>query len=85
MITPVVLATYEGAQEKFQCKVVSGNPKPTVTWTRIDGPMPLLVNDMPGALHMVAITTQHTGRYKCTANNSVGTSEAIATLAVGLY
>ena len=64
----------EGEEVVLECEV-TGNPRPTVVWSRPDSPLP------PGSqtscpanscLNIPSVSRADTGSYLCTADNGVG-------------
>nr|XP_022341960.1 basement membrane-specific heparan sulfate proteoglycan core protein-like isoform X4 [Crassostrea virginica] len=73
-----------GGSAMFACRA-SGEPQPTVTWTRAGGES--FVSETTevkqgGVLMFTRVTGEEQGSYTCTASNSVGTVSASATLLI---
>jgi len=82
-IQPPLVSVDTGNSIEFHC-IATGNPRPSIEWTRSDGqPLPIdsVVED--GVLRIQVVTVEHQGEYQCTALNSLGSSQASATLEVG--
>uniref|UniRef100_A0A8C7RGW8 Heparan sulfate proteoglycan 2 n=1 Tax=Oncorhynchus mykiss TaxID=8022 RepID=A0A8C7RGW8_ONCMY len=63
----------------------SGEPRPSVTWHRLDslnGSLSTRADVQGGDLQINLATPEDAGTYKCVATNKVGTSEAHATVTV---
>ncbi|XP_055844274.1 basement membrane-specific heparan sulfate proteoglycan core protein isoform X29 [Episyrphus balteatus] len=56
------------------CKV-TGNPKPTVTWTRIGGPLTRDARFEGDRMIISSVRKSDEGSYRCSAENSVGADE----------
>ncbi|XP_070560391.1 basement membrane-specific heparan sulfate proteoglycan core protein-like isoform X2 [Ptychodera flava] len=80
-ITPEVLSIQEGEQAVLLC-TSSGDPKPSISWTRVDLSMPSTARQQSGYLIIQRITQADAGSYKCTASNGVEMDEGIATISV---
>ena len=68
-----------GASVSLECKV-NGNPRPSVTWTRLhgSGQAPLessvkhSLTNLGSVLTLHSVTRQASGEYLCSASNGVG-------------
>ena len=60
----------EGDNVEEYCKVIAGNPDPTVMWTKSE-----LIKGNP--LNITSITRAQAGEYRCTANNSCGVDSTV--------
>ncbi|CAN8014272.1 unnamed protein product, partial [Ixodes persulcatus] len=80
---PEDVTTISDESVEFQCKV-NGDPKPTVTWRRQDGKMPVkranIQEDKSLRIQNVAPTDE--GTYICESENFVGSVSASASLTV---
>ncbi|KAK6173969.1 hypothetical protein SNE40_017334 [Patella caerulea] len=78
-LAPVINATspdqqaVEGTTVKFQCQA-SGNPQPTITWSKVDGDLPAsrVTYPAPDELMISNIQTNDRGSYVCEAVNIQG-------------
>uniref|UniRef100_A0A8C5CBG1 MAM domain containing glycosylphosphatidylinositol anchor 1 n=1 Tax=Gadus morhua TaxID=8049 RepID=A0A8C5CBG1_GADMO len=61
-----------GRDVTMNCEVISGFPRPTVTWSRYPGALPLSAQVRGSALVLRAVTPADAGFYNCTAVNNVG-------------
>ena len=59
----------------------SGDPLPEVTWSK-EGLTPRLFNVTGPVLHLVNVTREDVGSYKCTAKNKVGEVSHLAAVNV---
>ncbi|XP_077483594.1 roundabout homolog 2-like isoform X6 [Amblyomma americanum] len=80
---PEDVTTLAEESVEFQCKV-NGDPKPTVTWRRQDGKMPVGRAYVPEdkTLHIKNVVPADEGTYICESENIVGSVSASATLTV---
>ncbi|KAK3104524.1 hypothetical protein FSP39_004009 [Pinctada imbricata] len=74
-----------GGSALFQCRVMGGDPPPTVVWTRAGGEA--LVRETTeimdnGVLMFKSVTGQEAGAYVCTVSNDLGSVTATATLVI---
>ena len=85
IVSPNTQTVRENQSATFYCSA-SGNPKPTVTWTKVKG----LFNKVQGrsyknhegTLEIIRSTYNDSGEYKCTAVSVLGRDEKIANLIV---
>ncbi|XP_061163155.1 basement membrane-specific heparan sulfate proteoglycan core protein-like [Saccostrea echinata] len=70
-----------GEKVEMEC-VTTGSPQPTVSWSKLEGPLPptAIVND--AFLVIQSIRLEDAGTYVCTVQNIVGTVEKRVTLFV---
>ncbi|KAM4602816.1 MAM domain-containing glycosylphosphatidylinositol anchor protein 1 [Polymixia lowei] len=61
-----------GRDVTLTCDVTAGVPRPTVTWSRYPGSLPLSAQVRGGSLILRAVTAADAGFYNCTAVNNVG-------------
>ncbi len=81
-IKPDVLTTYEGRDETLTCNV-SGNPKPIITWEKLNSDLPSSSSvDGNGQLKLRDLSRDNSGIYRCTGRNSMGSEAATVVLAV---
>lgn len=80
---PEDVTTLAEESVEFQCKI-NGDPKPTVTWRRQDGKMPIgrAYVQEDKTLHIKNVAPADEGTYICEAENIVGSVSASATLTV---
>lgn len=72
----------QGANLTLDCPV-TGVPRPTVTWSRKNGPLGAGHVSLPsGSLWIRNVSLHSQGTYSCTANNTVGKSTASTVLQV---
>uniref|UniRef100_A0A1A9VWV6 Basement membrane-specific heparan sulfate proteoglycan core protein n=1 Tax=Glossina austeni TaxID=7395 RepID=A0A1A9VWV6_GLOAU len=75
-------ATFDEYQpNQIDCEV-SGNPMPTVIWTRVDGQMSREAHTEESRLIFESPRKSDEGSYRCQANNGVGYEEKYTTLRV---
>ena len=78
------VSIYEGATVTLRCRIVVGNPQPTITFFK-DG-VPIGINSTFSIVNSNLIITSATmmdaGRYTCRAENDVGVDEASTDLTV---
>ena len=81
-VTPKWIQAYENTDLHLNC-ITSGNPKSTITWTRLIGSMPNNNKIMPnGTLLLKGMKKEHSGIYQCKATNAIGASSAVSSVAV---
>ncbi|XP_041762389.1 basement membrane-specific heparan sulfate proteoglycan core protein isoform X4 [Anopheles merus] len=60
----------------------TGYPTPTITWERVDQPLPYHAVTELGLLRFSALRQQDAGTYRCVARNDVGESDTLLTVYV---
>ena len=82
-VKPVNRTASEGGRETFYC-AASGNPSPTITWSKLSGSIPAdrRQEPSPGSLRIVNLQPGDDGIYVCTAQNSEGSITAQAFLRI---
>ena len=81
-VSPTELTVNESGTASFQC-LVSGNPEPTVAWSKMDNQSQLLHSlGSRGHLLLSKVTGTDTGTYFCSAANISGTAQAQVQLVV---
>ncbi|VDI13303.1 heparan sulfate proteoglycan 2 (perlecan) [Mytilus galloprovincialis] len=84
-IYPAISQTIKtGESALFQCRVMSGDPPPTVTWSRAGGETIVSTIDTMenGVIMFKGVTGEEAGGYICTATNEMGSVTATATLII---
>ena len=82
VVFPVTLTVNEGGTASFQCSV-SGNPDPTVVWSRLDNQSEVNPAAVLGEkLELKKVTGSDSGVYQCSATNILGKSQEVVRLAV---
>ena len=73
-----------GESALFQCRVMGGDPPPTISWARAGGePMTSTIDTMEnGVVMFKGVTGEEAGGYICTATNDMGSVSATATLII---
>lgn len=72
-----------GAKISLACRIVAGNPFPTVTWAQGNKTISQsFQNVSPGSILIMNITAPHTGNYECRASNTAGS--VIATTSINV-
>ncbi|XP_074625452.1 basement membrane-specific heparan sulfate proteoglycan core protein-like isoform X6 [Acropora palmata] len=80
-VSPSSLTITEGEEAMFECKA-SGNPPPTVRWSRANGQILESSWAVSGVLRILSTTLEDEGVYACTAANSFGAKAFLVTLDV---
>ena len=81
-VSPTKLTVNEGGTASFQCSA-SGNPEPTVVWSKLDKQSDIRQStDSGGKLTLRRVTESTSGTYKCLASNILGRAEALVQLEV---
>ncbi|KAK7494115.1 hypothetical protein BaRGS_00014588, partial [Batillaria attramentaria] len=65
----------EGDRVEFEC-IVTGTPRPTVTWSKLEGPLPSTAIIGEGILIIPEARPQDAGTYRCTATNVAGSVQS---------
>ena len=81
VVSPGKLTVNEGGTASFQCSV-SGNPKPTIKWNKIESQKELNQSVSEGTLTLTKVTGSDSGVYKCSSSNILGQAEALVRLVV---
>ena len=81
-VFPSKLTVNEKGTASFQCSV-SGNPQPTITWSKRDGQSDITQSAVSrGTLLLQTVVASDSGVYKCSASNILGHAEALVQLEV---
>ena len=82
-VKPVNQTALEGGRTTFYC-AASGNPSPTITWSKLNGNISAdrRQEPSPGSLRIVNLQPGDIGIYVCTAQNSEGSITAQAFLRI---
>ena len=81
-VSPAKLIVNKSGTASFQCSV-SGNPEPTVAWSKMDNQSQLLHSmGSRGQLLLSKVTGSDTGTYFCSAANILGKAQAQVQLVV---
>ena len=82
-VSPATQTVTENQTATFYCSV-RGNPRPTVTWSKVNGSLVAgrLATDKSGGLKILKSTFNDSADYKCTAVSALGRDEKTAKLIV---
>ena len=81
-VSPAKLTVNEKGTASFQCSV-SGNPQPTITWSKRDGQSDITQSAVSrGTLLLKTVVGSDSGVYKCSASNILGQAESMVQLVV---
>ena len=81
-VFPSKLTVNETGTASFQCSV-SGNPQPTITWSKRVGKSDITQSAVSrGTLLLQTVVGSDSGVYKCSASNILGQAEALVQLEV---
>lgn len=81
MVSPNIQTVSENQTATFYCSA-SGNPRPTVTWIRVNGSPAGSNKSLGGKLEITRSVFNDSGEYKCTAVNIMGRDIKTAELIV---
>ena len=82
-VSPVIQTVTENQTATFNCSV-RGSPRPTVTWSKVNGSFLAgrSATDENGGLQIIKTTFNDSGDYMCTAVNVLGRDKKTAKLIV---
>ena len=81
-VSPAKLIVNEGSSASFQCSV-TGNPKPAVTWSRVNSQSLLSQSAVSGGmLRLRNVKGSEAGIYRCSATNILGNAKEDSQLVV---
>ena len=81
-VSPAKMTVNETKTASFQCSV-SGNPKPSITWSKLEGKSETRLSTLSqGKLLFPKVIGSDSGRYKCSASNILGQAQALVQLEV---
>ena len=81
-VLPSKMTVNESLTASFQC-LVSGNPKPVSTWSKLEGKSEkILSTTTDGKLTLPNAAGSDSGVYKCSASNILGQGQALVRLVV---
>uniref|UniRef100_A0A3B3CG13 Heparan sulfate proteoglycan 2 n=1 Tax=Oryzias melastigma TaxID=30732 RepID=A0A3B3CG13_ORYME len=72
-----------GNSVEFECQA-TGDPEPTIKWSKVDGSLPAHIVVKGGMLKIERVTEADAGQYRCTATNDVGSVQSQVVLNVQL-
>ncbi|XP_068699347.1 basement membrane-specific heparan sulfate proteoglycan core protein-like isoform X3 [Montipora foliosa] len=78
-VTPSQISVNEGNSFCLDCVV---NPSLPVTWSKINGSIPIQRNNKTGTLLIEKAEVKHAGMYRCNSSNAAGSSEGFARVRV---
>ena len=81
IISPNTQTVTENQTATFYCSA-SGNPKPTVSWSKVNSSLKERQMINGGRLQVIRSTFNDSGDFMCTAVNILGRAEATANLVV---
>ena len=81
-VSPAKMTVNETKTASFRCSV-SGNPKPSITWSKLEGKSETRLSTLSqGKLLFPKVIGSDSGRYKCSASNILGQAQALVRLEV---
>ena len=82
VVSPEMLTVNEGGSASFWCSA-SGNPEPTVTWSKLGSQSEIIQSAVSGGrLELKKVTGNDSGVYQCSATNILGDSRKVVRLTV---
>ncbi|XP_067017628.1 uncharacterized protein [Acropora muricata] len=83
-VSPAKMTVNESKTASFQCSV-SGNPKPVLTWSKLEGKSEKILSaTTDGKLILSNAAGSDSGVYKCSASNILGRRQALVRLVVNV-
>ena len=79
--SPTVLSVNLNQTATFYCSV-AGNPKPSVSWSKINGTEPIKTDYLGNTLEIKNVGFDDAGSYVCTATSILGQAEEVVKLYV---
>ena len=77
MIITVVIHIFQGilmdVSSLYYYVLTAGEPRPTVTWVKVDGPLSASAQVIDSLLILPSISLDDAGTYRCVASNVAGT------------
>ncbi|XP_068760850.1 uncharacterized protein [Montipora capricornis] len=84
-VSPAEMTVNETQTASFQCSVC-GNPKPSITWSKLEGKSETrLPTASQGKLLFPKVIESDSGRYKCSASNILGQAQSLVRLEVNVH
>ena len=81
-VSPAKLTVNEGGSASFQCSV-SGNPGPTIVWSKVDNQSGISQSAVSGGkLLLKSVSGSDSSVYKCSAANILGQAQALVRLVI---
>ena len=74
IVSPASLTVTQNQTTTFYCSA-DGNPKPRVSWSKVNGTKLISTDDKDNKLEIINATYNDSGKYICTATNILGQVE----------